>query len=328
MMATLRPFDWRDLPVLHRYRSRALCLDSALGATRGVNLAPGVLLSFLTPATGIFTWICSDECDEQPLMGQIAHSPEEAFARLTFLAPEEALESPSITDLLEQLAQHSGERGAFNLLAETEENSAAFEPLRHAGFAIYARQRIWQKIENGSNLKPKIPWEAVNKPDAFNVQALYHNVVPGLVQQVEPLPDKQINGLVCYIDGELIGYVDLKYGPRGIWAHPFIHPDATDLDARLGDMLFSIADRRARPIYICVRTYQSWLESALEANLVQAGPSQAIMVKRLAAQQRATRPFAIPQIEGQREITTPVSQSKQNDATIPNVPNRLNHENL
>lgn len=322
MTATLRTFDWRDLPVLHRYRSQGLCLDTALGITRGRNLAPGVLLSYLSPATGIFTWICADDCDDRPLMGQMAYSPDAPFARLTFLAPENALESPSTTDLLEQLAYQAGERGAFNLLAEVDEQSTVFETLRSAGFAIYARQRIWQMAENGSKFKPTLSWKAVGKQDSIGILSLYHNVVPGLVQQIEPLSSKHIDGLVCHQNDEVIAYVDLKYGPRGIWAQPFIHPDVEDVDARLQDMLHSVPNRRGRSVFIGVRSYQSWLEAPLIALKADPGPSQAVMVKRLAVQQRNARPFTLPQIDGQREITTPITQSTTNDSSIPNATNQ------
>jgi hypothetical protein len=319
MTATLRPFDWRDLTVLHRYRAQGLCLDAALSITRGSNLAPSVLLSYLTPVTGIFTWVCANDHDKQPLMGQITHAQDETFARLSFLAPEEALESPSLFDLLEQLAQRAGESGAFNLLAEIDEKSIAFEPLRRAGFAIYARQRIWKLTENRTEIKPDIPWIAASSSDMIGVQILYHNVVPGLVQQVEPLSSKQVGGLVCHYDGEIIGYVDLKYGSQGIWAQPFIHPDVEDVESRLRDLLPSFHNQRGRAVYLCVRSYQSWLEPALEALDAQPGPLQAVLVKRLAVQQRSAKPFALPQIDGQREITTPISQSKQNGTSIPHV---------
>ncbi|HBY07397.1 MAG TPA: hypothetical protein DEH22_06285 [Chloroflexi bacterium] len=310
MTATLRPFDWRDLPVLHRYRTQGLCMDAALSVTRSPNLTPGVLLSYFSPATGIFTWICANDCDEQPLLGQITYTQDEAFARLTFLAPQDALDSPSIIELAEQLASQAGERGALYLLAEIDEKSVAFEQLRKAGFATYARQRIWRLAEETTPTTSNT-WSIASKQDAFNVQVLYHNVVPGLVQQVEPLSSKQINGLVSYLDNEIIGYVDLKYGPRGIWAQPFIHPDAENASASLSDILPSLPNQRGRSVYLCVRTYQSWLEGALDELDAQKGPAQAVMVKRLAVQQRSLKPFALPQLEGQREIT-PVSQSQRN----------------
>jgi hypothetical protein len=306
----LRAFDWRDLPTLHRYRNQGLCLDAALEVTRGSALVPGVLLSYLSPATGIYTWVCADECDEQPLMGQVVHTIDATFARITFLAPIQALESPSILELLDRLAQQAGEREAFNLLAEIDEGEIAFETLRKAGFAIFARQRIW-RVNNRKPAK-EIYWRVTTSKDAFVVQALYHNVVPGLVQQVEPLSSKHLNGLVSLEEQDVVGYADLKYGPRGIWVHPYIHPDVEDIDLRLHSMLQSIPDKRSRSIYICVRTYQSWLEPALDEMGADPGPMQAVMVKRLAVQQRVTRPFALPAIEGQPEASAPIAQSRRN----------------
>ena len=65
----------------------------------------------------------------------------------------------------------------------------------------------------------------------LRIRSLYNNLVPGLVQQVEPLPPDQLRGMVYYQQGELLAYVELRYGPRGIWAQPFVHPDAEDIRA-------------------------------------------------------------------------------------------------
>lgn len=312
MAVTLRPTDWRDAQVLYRNRAKGLYLDTALALTRGGSFASGVLRSFFSPTTGVFTWICSDDCDQQPILGQFGYTNESHFARLTLLAPEEALESPITISLLEQLAQQAGEHGAFHLLAEVEEQSTAFESLRKAGFVVYARQRVWKLKENSEKFKLEIPWETASKQDAITAQSLYHNVVPGLVQQVEPLTNKNIKGLICHNNGELLGYIDLKFGPRGVWAHPFIHPDVVSIDDRIKDLFESIPNRRSRPVYFCVRSYQSWLESSLNALGAEPGPKQAVMVKHLAVQHHVKRPFALPQIDGQHEITTPVAQSQQN----------------
>jgi len=104
--------------------------------------------------------------------------------------------------------------------------------------------------------------------------------------------------------------VDLKYGHQGIWVQPFIHPDVEEIDEQLNGMIRSIPDRRARPIYLCVRTYQSWLEPALGEMDSQSSPLQAVMVKRLALRKKITVP-AIRHLEGQTEIS-PVAHSRRN----------------
>jgi len=305
---TIRPFDWRDLPILHRYRNQGLCLNSALGLTRGESLSPTVLLSYLSPTTGYFTWISPD--DEQPILGQINHPSESSFGRISFLAPARAIKSPRSQALLEYLAVQAGQRGAFHLLAEIDELDPGFEVLRQAGFGIYARQRFWKIGEDSQAADTAFKWEPVKGLHSVSVQTLFHNVVPGLVGQVEPLPLKHLQGLVCFEESEISGYVDLKYGYYGIWAQPFIHPHVEKIDALLDGMIRSIPDRRSRPVYVCVRTYQSWLEPAIGAMDSQSSPLQAVMVKRLAVRSKV-KVQALPHLEGQTEATVPVAHYEE-----------------
>jgi len=305
----VRPFDWRDLPILHRYRNQGLCLNSALGLTRGKAISPTVLLSYLTPATGFFTWIITDE--NEPLLGQLNHPADSPYGRVSFLAPERAIKDSKAQILLEHLAKQAGKRGAFHLLAEIDELAPAYEVLRQAGYGIYARQRIWKILEDKGEKTPSSKWLPIKDLHTIAVQTLFHNVVPGLVGQVESLPTKYLQGLVCFKNDDLIGYVDFKYGYHGIWAQPFIHPDVEDIDDHLRSMILSIPDRRTRPVYLCVRTYQSWLEPALGEMKSQSSPLQAVMVKRLAARQKLALQ-AIPNIEGQTEISAPVAHSNSN----------------
>jgi len=311
MPPTLRPFDWRDLPLLHRYRNQSVCMDSAHVVTHGASLTAGDLLGSIASATevfGRFTWICANDHDDQPLMGQAIHPQDEISARIAFLAPEEALESPSSVFLLERLARHAGERGAFNLLAEAEEESVVFAPLRRAGFSIYARQRIWELPTDGATVSSAYQWVAARQQDAAIIHTLYQAIVPGLVQQVEPPSENHAKTLICAQQGELIGYADLKQGSHGIWVQPFVHPDVENPQALLSSLFASLPNRRGRKVYVCVRTYQSWLESALYQLDARPGPGQAAMVKRLTAGQRRIKSFSLLKLEAQREVTTPVSQ--------------------
>jgi hypothetical protein len=307
LIMTIRPFDWRDLPALYRYRNQSVFLYSALVLTRGPLLMPGALLSSLMPAMGIFTSVSSKNGDtDQALIGQILHIPGSQFAQLTFLAPDAALESGAILPLLDYLASQAGERGAYRLVADVDERTTAFEALRRASYAIYTRQRIWRLKEQVVEKNGAHSWLPANDRDLIAVRSLYYNLVPGLVQQVEPFPTERLHGFV-YRDGEdLLAYVEMKYGSKGIWAQPFVHPDAEEIPARLVDLLKDLPSRRSRPVYICVRSYQAWLEPALEDLGAECSPRQAVMVKHLAIQQKAARSFALPALEGgHAEISAP-----------------------
>ena len=81
---TIRLFDWRDFLALYRYRNQGAFFDSSLVLTRGPNLVPaGALFSYFAPATGIYTYLCSDNgTPGQPLIGQLRHMSSSSFARL------------------------------------------------------------------------------------------------------------------------------------------------------------------------------------------------------------------------------------------------------
>jgi hypothetical protein len=311
----IRTFDFRDLPLLHRYRNQGLFLNSSLVLTRGPVLVSGVLLSYLAPSTGVFTLVCQDEDDSgQALMGQVVHTAGSPFARVAFLAPADGLNCSGLTELLDHLVRHTGTRGAFHLIAEVDDNSVTFESLRAAGFGVYARQRIWKVAGEAPDPGAENPWRPVREQDAIAVLSHYNSLVPGLVKQIEPLAADHLEGMVSWESGEVLGYVDVKYGHRGIWTMPVIHPDVQNLENHLAYMLRYIPDRRSRPVYLCVRSYQSWLESAVEIIGAEPGPIQAVMVKHLAVRRRVKSSFTLPQLNGQPDISAPIARSKRNNS--------------
>jgi hypothetical protein len=291
-------------------------LHTSLVLTRGPMLISGAVLSSLAPAMGLSTSVSVDNGGkDEVLIGQTIHSLGAQQAQLTFLTPDEALPSMALLPLLEHLSVQAVERGAFRLLADVDERTQAFESLRQAGFGIYARQRIWQTmdsptIQNHAADRPN-GWRQAVERDLIPVRSLYNNILPGLVQQVEPFPAERLRGLVYRQGDDLLAYVELKYGHRGIWAQPFVHPDMEDVPDRLADLLANVPGQGSRPLYCCVRSYQAWLEPVIEDLGAEPSPRQAIMVRHLAIPQKALRPLALPAIEGGRpEISAPISHTQ------------------
>ncbi len=308
---SVRPFDWRDLPALQRNRNECVFLDSALVLTRGPLLVPGALFSSLVPSMGVLTRVLDgDAAGEASAFGQCLHLAGSPFAYLTYLTPNAALDVISVAQLVESLMSLAGERGALRLLADVDEHSTVFDGLRQCGFAVYSRQRIWQLTGHPVERAASPAWRLATSQDELAIRLLYNNLVPGLVQQIEPFSTQRPKGMVYYENGDLLAYVELKYGHRGIWAQPFIHPGAQDVAENILDLLGKIPFRHSRPVYICVRSYQAWLDTVIEELGAEAGPRQAVMARQLVAPQKALRTFSVAPLDtGQPEVTAPVAHA-------------------
>jgi hypothetical protein len=299
----VRPLDVLDLPLLSRYRRDMLALDSAGLLTRGSPLGAAALLSYLDPRRHIYTAVANQ--DGSSLMGQVALREEETSARMTFLAPLENLNGLTLP-LLEHLVVQAGEWGAFHLLAEVDEDAPAFRLLRQAGFAMYAWQRIW-KLPVLDRADKKDIWRQAVETDWPSIQSLHGQIVPALLHPVEILP-RQVMGLVCS-EGNLQAYVAVNSGPKGIWIQPIIPPDSDCVSGQFAGLSHALSDRRERRIYVCVRSYQAWLESVLEDLGAEAGPRQAVMVKRLAVPVKEAQPIsALEKVLVKAKPAAPISR--------------------
>ena len=281
----IRPLAILDLPYLYSFRDEAIGLDTARTLTRGNPLSAVGLFAYMNPARHVYSAIANGE--NESVLGGIIHSRDETFAKLLYLAPSSQLGHPDLPELIENLSAQAGEWGAFHVLAEVDENSEAFVPLRKAGFSVYAWQRMWENTEVADSAlnshaeqatQPEV-WARARSIHQPAIQSLYYQIVPPLLQPVEPQPKTSIGWLSN--DGAKC-YVGVTYGVYGIVLMPLIHPEARDVGAKLAELISNLPDRKNRPLYVCVRSYQAWLEPVLADLGAQAGQRQAVMVKHLA----------------------------------------------
>ncbi len=307
----IRPFDWRDVSLVLQLSDQGLCLDSIAKLTRESQPLQEALFAYLMPGTGAPTLIWKD--NYHAAFGQLRHRPGEEVARALFIAPTWSEDNPGWLPLVDRLAVEAGERGGHHLIAEVDEASGEFEALRRAGFAIYARQTIWQLLGETAVADPSVPIRPASSADTISVTMLYHNVVPRLVQQVEP-PPKPGRGYVLEQDGEIVAFLDVRRGPAGIWVEPYLHPEAYDLaEAMLHSALHHLAttNRGGRPVYVCVRRYQDWLQDILRSANFECLGSQAVMVKRLVARLLEPVLKPLPTMEASATTTTtPIARSR------------------
>lgn len=297
----IRPLAILDLPYLHSFRDEVVGLDTARTLTRGNPLGAVGLLSYVNPARHIYSAIANGE--EESVLGGVIHTRNETFAKLYYLAPASQLDHPYLPDLIDNLSEQAGTWGAFHVIAEVDETNNAFVSLRRAGFSVYAWQRMWDvselaEQESGGNESNSGPgdWMRVKSVHLPSVQNLYHQIVPPLMHPTEPQPKAAI-GWICNVGAKC--YVSVSHGTYGVVLTPLIHPEATNVSEKLSALISHLPDRHNRPVYVCVRSYQAWLEPVLADLGAKSGQRQAVMVKHLvhmvkdATVARATQPASV-----------------------------------
>jgi hypothetical protein len=271
----IRPLAIFDLPYLYSFRDEAVGLDVARTLTRGNPLGAVGLFAYVNPVRHIYSAIVNGEDDS--VLGGVIHSRNEPFAKLLFIAPSSQLHHPELPALIESLSVQAGSWGAFHVLAEVDETSDAFVALRRAGFSVYAWQRMWD-VSDLTESNQAVEWARVKPIHMPAVQSIYYQIVPALLQPIEPQPKIGL-GWMC--DDGVKCYVSATQGVYGIVLSPLIHPEATDVSEKLASLISNLPDRRNRPVYVCVRSYQAWLEPVLADLGAKGGTRQAVMVKHL-----------------------------------------------
>lgn len=272
----IRPLALFDLPYIYSFRDQAVGLDTARTLTRGNPLGAVGLLAYVNPARHVYSAIANGK--EDSVLAGVIHSHDETFAKLLFIAPSSQLNHPDLPELIENLAAQAGEWGAFHVIAEVDETSDAFMALRKAGFSVYAWQRMWD-VSVITEAGKSFEWTRVKSVNMPSVQSLYYQIVPPLLQPVEPQPRSAL-GWMC--NEGVRSYVSATQGVYGIVLSPLIHPEATDVSAKLASLISRLPDRHSRPVYVCVRSYQAWLEPVLADLGARGADRQAVMVKHLA----------------------------------------------
>lgn len=299
------------MPVLHKLRSQVLPLDTVQQVTRGNPFRARAFLDYLDPARGVYTALAEEE-DNIRLVGQVTHLSGTRSSHLSCIAPVRGVNTDDFPSLLDHLIHQASEWDTYHLLAETDELSTAFEPLRDTGFSVYAWQRIWRcdpinAIHQDGHASSQ--WYPATDRDQFAIRSLHQALVPALVQPVEDLFDKKITGLQFRYENNLIGFADIINGREGTWVQPYIHPEAGDVPDMLSGLLKQVGRKFNSPVFICVRSYQAWIESALADLPVLASPRQALMVKHLAIPSKVSNPVSVPTFE--KNPTTSAAHTEQ-----------------
>ena len=307
-----RKIAWKDLAALTRFKNQKLVLDNSFQYVYNPGLFSSSFLSIVSPPSGFYTAVELLDSGKNPfLLGQLFHPSGDFTARIVFLAPTDTHPDPDFGRVLSQLIVAAGKRGALQIKAEVNEDSFGEELLIQAGFRSFADQQIWKlprRITFGTGKKA---WVPAAKDTIGLATAFYQKNIPGQVQRVEPLPEaSDIQGLISWKEGNIVGYAATQFGPRGILVDLVLAFDLDQIDEYLSALLFHLPYRHTRDVFFRVRSYQQQIASALERVDAEAGPNQKVMVKRLAVHYNAKQTFRVQRFENQPDITTPISNTK------------------
>ncbi len=307
-----RKLVWKDLAALPRFQNRKTVLDNSLQFVFNPGIFSSSLLSIISPASGFYSVLEPLESNKYPyLMGQVFHINGHCSARLAFLAPSDNQDLQGFVRVVSHLASAAGERGAFQILAEVAENSPEEEILYQAGFRPYAEQQIWKLPPRISYGDCKKSWIPLNPEDRDLVLSFYQRILPGQVQRIESPPTTpDLQGMISWKDGCVVGYAATQFGPKGILIDVFLDPDLDFVDEYLRALFFHLPYRNTRDVFLRVRSYQQPLASALLRVDAEPGPRQKAVVKRLTVYYNAKQTFRMQGFENQPDITTPISHTK------------------
>lgn len=284
----IRPFSLRDLPLVRRLSDQRICLDAESALTGGNHPLKGALLNMIS-STQSPTFVWRAEKGDATGFAQLQIA-DDLNARLVCLALEtppsengdmDDLHEANWFSLLDDVVGALGQRGIHSAVAEVDESGPELEVLRKSGFAVYTRQDIW-RLQEWMTHETRARLRPYGAVDEWDVEWLYANTVPPLIQLVEPSPPQHGDLWVLRDDGELTAFVHVAEGAGAAWLQIFIHPSAFAQAQEIVDAAVDVChDGDEKVIYCCVRRYQSWLKAALERSGFDLCHSQAVMVKHI-----------------------------------------------
>lgn len=319
----VRPFTLRDLALVRRLSEQGISLHAESALADELHPLRGAIASLVVGGKSP-TFIYKAEERESTGFIQLVIEENKHHAHVLYMSPSfepaadiglpgglEIKEGIWLA-LLEEAVSEVGRLGIHSLVAEVSETGPELPVLRQAGFAVYTRQDIWLLDVQGDHLRSEkttihlLPYLST---DDWDIQLLYANTVPQLVQLVEPDPPL-MNGdgwVLRDEHNELAAFVHVHEGSAATWLRFFIHPSAeSDAAEIVRTALYYEVERRQKPVYCCVRRYEGWLPAALERTGFYIWGSQAVLVKHTVHHSRRTEPQLAVNLEsGGMPATSP-----------------------
>jgi hypothetical protein len=284
----IRPFDIRDVSVVQRLTPLARPLACEMVAVDGLSPIREAMRAYMSGGRDHAVMLVERDANHNleafglmHVLNELNHhenhrdhadgGPQQKRAALVMMSPhaqsEEMVEAWMY--LAQEFASEAAQRGVHHIVAEVPEAGGEAEALHGAGFVPLIPQDVLKlagRLEAAP--APELPagMREQTKDDEPLIKALHIRVAPKMTYQAEQTFDmlcgahRADKGVVLERHNELIGHVSLRQGRRGYGMHILIRQEAEeDAQIMLQYALSRLALRERLPVYVTVRTYQSWL---------------------------------------------------------------------
>lgn len=289
----IRPFQLRDVGLLQRVSKHRIPLNAEIVLISNPHPVWTALNQFhVAGEYDTFTYVWRSDNAKVQGFTQLQRREQDSHAHILYMGSHDAtangasfppVNSDAWLAMLDKVVAEAGRRGIQSVVAEVREDGPELPILRQAGFAVYTRQDVWllNALPDSVSLASHSPLlESPQRLEDWDIQLLYSHLVPNMIQMVEPQPPFGRISWIAQQNGEMAAYIHVHPGSQADWLQLWVHPNA---DVNPSHLIAEVITRRPpkpnRPLYCCLRRYQSWLNSALEANQFEYWGSQAVMVK-------------------------------------------------
>lgn len=328
VVPVIRPFGLNDVWLVRRLQHSGMPLAIEYALTQPYRpLWTALTAPWPWAGRGVATFVLDEMVDGQPLAGfvQLLKRAARPEADLFHLAPaiiaSDEMGSQAAATIWRLLLNHcsaaAASHGLQRIFASVPEGCLEQTSLREAGFSLYTRETIYRlaTVPAGDGLAPGLRRQGPQ--DSWALQRLYMRGTPRLVQQAEGATSGETGswwepdswqGLVWEPAGEVRGAAQFHLGRSGHWLRIW---GASELQARELRTLLehalraigrSAVSRQALPVYVTVRDYEGWLNSALTGFGFAPFMERMRFVKHTVAVVRAPIAAQVPAREVRQEV--------------------------
>ncbi len=276
----------------------AITLDSSFKLTFGSPQSLWRVASQFDPRQSFVTRLYQQ--GKLDIICQLRHVSQERVASLSFLSCNGEIRDDDLAIILDDMRQCTQNLGAMHLVSEVDHKQPILESMKSWGFMVSAWQDIW-KLERQSpppdTQERAAEWCPLAEVDWWQAAQLLQSVIPPISQATDLPLRHRSRFWVCHQAERIIAFADVRHGPQGIWIQPTFEPGVTHVSDLVADLMSSLPVRLSRPLYLSIRSYQSWLFRSIEMMNAEYIGHQAILVKHLAGHIKGLSPVELLQLE-------------------------------